>query len=51
MKKIGKLIVKQKWLILIITCILMIPNILGYVLTDINYDILVSLPSDIETLK
>ena len=51
MKKIGKNIVKQKVLILVITCILMIPSILGYMLTDINYDILVYLPSDIETLK
>ena len=30
---------------------LMIPSIIGYVFTDINYDILVYLPSDIETLK
>ena len=29
----------------------MIPALLGYILTDINYDILVYLPSDIETLK
>lgn len=29
----------------------MIPSVLGYILTDINYDILVYLPSDIETIK
>ena len=51
MKKFSKLIVKKKWLILIITLLLMIPNIIGYVKTKINYDILVYLPSDIETLK
>ena len=51
MKKFSSFIVKKKILILIITLLLMIPNILGYILTDINYDILVYLPSDIETLK
>jgi len=51
MKKFGNVVVKQKWLILIITLLLMIPSIIGYVATDINYDILVYLPSDIETLK
>ena len=51
MKNFGKIIVKQKFLILVITLLLMIPSIIGYILTDINYDILVYLPSDIETLK
>ena len=51
MKIFSSFIVKKKILILIITLLLMIPNILGYMLTDINYDILVYLPSDIETLK
>ena len=51
MKKFSKFIVKQKWLILIITLLLMIPSVLGYILTDVNYDILVYLPSDIETIK
>lgn len=51
MNKIGNLVCKHKWLIVMATIILMIPSLLGYVLTDINYDILVYLPSDIETLK
>lgn len=51
MKGFTNFIVKRKWLIVIITLLLMLPSILGYILTDINYDILVYLPSDIETLK
>lgn len=51
MKKFGNFICKHKLLIVIVTLILMIPAVLGYILTDINYDILVYLPSDIETLK
>ncbi len=51
MKKMSRSICKHKWLIVVLTIILMIPALLGYFLTDINYDILVYLPSDIETLK
>ena len=51
MKNISNLICKHKIMIIIITLLLMIPSIIGYVVTDINYDILVYLPSDIETLK
>ena len=51
MKRFANFVVKRKWLIVIITLILMIPALLGYMLTDINYDILVYLPSDIETIK
>ncbi|HAB67535.1 MAG TPA: hypothetical protein DCE23_09240 [Firmicutes bacterium] len=51
MKKIGDYVCKHKWLILVLTLLLLIPSIYGYVKTKINYDILVYLPSDIETLK
>ena len=51
MKKIGEAIVKKKWFIVILTMILLVPALIGYVKTDINYDILVYLPSDIETIK
>jgi len=51
MKKIGNFVCEHKYLIVIATLILMIPTLLGYILTDVNYDILVYLPSDIETLK
>ena len=51
MKKISKFIVNKKWLIIIITLLLLIPAVVGYKLTKINYDILVYLPSDIETIR
>ena len=51
MKRFGDFICNHKWLIIIVAFVLMIPSIIGYVFTDINYDILVYLPSDIETLK
>lgn len=51
MKKIGDMVVKHKISILIITAILIIPSLIGYVKTKVNYDILVYLPDDIETLK
>jgi predicted RND superfamily exporter protein len=55
MKKIGKalgsVVVKYKILVVIISLILLIPSIFGYVGTHVNYDILVYLPEDIETMK
>jgi len=51
MKKVSEFIVKRKWFFLIISLLLLIPSILGYKGTKINYNILVYLPSDIETLK
>ena len=51
MKKIGDFICKYKINILIITLILLIPAFIGMKKTAINYDILVYLPEDIETVK
>ena len=51
MHKIADFIVKNKKFILILNLILLIPAIIGFSLTKTNYDILVYLPSDIETLK
>ena len=51
MKKIGDFVCKNKYLILIICVILMVPSLIGMYKTKINYDILVYLPEDIETLK
>lgn len=51
MKKIGNLVSNHKLLILIITVLLLIPALIGIKLTKINYDILVYLPQDIETVK
>lgn len=51
MLKFGKLICKYKKLILIVTLLLLVPSIIGMKATRINYDILVYLPDDIETIK
>ena len=51
MIKISELIVKNKKLLVIISLLLIIPSIIGYIKTKTNYDILYYLPSDIETLK
>ena len=51
MDKIGEFIVKHKKIILIIALLLIIPSIIGMNATKINYDILVYLPDDIETIE
>lgn len=51
MKKVGKFICNYKKTFLIITLLLLIPSFIGMKLTKINYDILVYLPDDIETVK
>lgn len=51
MKKFSFFIVKNKIIIIIISLLMIIPSIIGYIGTKTNYDILVYLPSDIETLK
>jgi hypothetical protein len=51
MKKFGEFICKYRKIILIIAIILLIPSAIGMNLTRINYDILVYLPDDIETIQ
>lgn len=51
MHKFGELICKHRIIILIIALILIIPSIIGMKATKINYDILVYLPDDVETIK
>lgn len=51
MHKFGEFVCKYKKAILIIALLLLIPTIIGMKATRINYDILVYLPSDIETIK
>lgn len=51
MQKFGRGIVKLRVPILIVSVLLLIPSIFGFVSTRINYDILSYLPSDIETMK
>ncbi len=51
MKKIREFIVNHSLLIVIVTLIGMVPMLIGYMNTRINYDILVYLPKDIDTMK
>ena len=51
MKKFGKLIVKLRIPILILSVLLSIPAAIGYFNTKVNYDILYYLPGDIDTMK
>jgi len=51
MKKFGDFICKHTKLIVIISAILLVFSIIGSSLTKINYDILVYLPEDIETVQ
>ena len=51
MSKVAEFVCKHKKLILIITLLLLIPSIIGMKATRINYDILVYLPEDIETIQ
>ena len=50
-EKLGEVVVKHKILIVILSLLLLIPSVFGYIHTNINYDILVYLPEDIETMK
>ena len=51
MKKFGDYVCNHKTLILIITMILFALSLIGIKITKTNYDILVYLPKDIETVK
>ena len=51
MERFGQFICKHKVAILIISLLLLIPSIIGYKATRVNYDILVYLPDNIETIK
>ena len=49
MNKVSKAIARNRILILVIVFILLIPSIIGYFNTDINYDILGYLPDELDT--
>lgn len=51
MKGLSHLIVKLRYVILIVAIGLLIPAAIGYFNTRVNYDILTYLPKDIETMK
>ena len=51
MVKVGKWIAKHKYLILLISFLLLIPSVIGMAKTRVNYDILSYLPDTLETIK
>lgn len=51
MEKFGKVIVKLRIPILILSFLLLIPSAVGYFNTRVNYDILYYLPNEIETMQ
>jgi predicted RND superfamily exporter protein len=51
MNKLSQLVVKLRYVILIVSMALLIPSGIGYLKTRVNYDILTYLPKDIETMK
>ena len=50
MVKVGKWIAKHKYLIILISILLMIPSVIGMAKTRVNYDILSYLPDTLEIL-
>lgn len=51
MIRFGKKVVKYRVPILIVSFLLLIPSVFGYLHTRINYDILSYLPDSIETME
>ena len=50
MVSVGKKIVKYRIPILIISILLLVPSVFGYINTKVNYDILYYLPDEIDTM-
>lgn len=51
MKRFGEFIVKRRVLVILISLLLLIPSIMGFIGTRINYDILSYLPQELDTMK
>ena len=51
MKKFGKFVCKNKNIVILVSAVLLILSFIGMNLTKVNYDILVYLPSEIETIQ
>lgn len=49
MNKVSKTIAQSRMFILVIAFLLLIPSVLGYLKTDVNYDILGYLPDELDT--
>lgn len=51
MSGFSKTIVKKRIAILIASLLLLIPSVIGYIRTKVNYDLLTYLPDEIDTMK
>ena len=51
MRKFGDFICKNRIVILIVFLVLLALSFIGIKLTKVNYDVLIYLPSDIETIQ
>lgn len=51
MERISSFVIKKPKLIIIISLLLLIPSLLGYIFTDVNYDILTYLPDKLDSVK
>lgn len=51
MNKISKLVVEKPKLIILISLLLLIPSLLGYIFTEVDYDILSYLPGNLDSVK
>lgn len=51
MDKISAFISKKPKLVVIISLILLIPSLIGYIFTDVNYDLLSYLPDGLDSVK
>ena len=51
MEGFSRFIVKYRKAIIIAALLLLIPSVIGYLKTRVNYDILVYLPDDVETIE
>ena len=51
MKNISDFIVKHSISFLLLFLVLCVPSVIGYIFTHVNYDILVYLPENLETVK
>lgn len=49
--KLGANVVKHRHIILVLALLLLIPSLIGYKSTRINYDMLTYLPADMDTVK
>lgn len=51
MNKISGFIIKKSRLVVIVSLLLLIPTLIGYILTPVNYDLLSYLPSNLDSVK